>query len=154
MIKKLALMLALFMPGAVMAHSQVALDSDVFVEKLVKDPMGRTKLVLEQPKAVVPGDKLVIVLNYQNKSQGPATNFIVTNPMPAAVVFQGSADSAALVSVDGGRNWGPLATLKVRDRSGALRPANPTDVTHVRWTFAKPIPAGSAGKLMFRGIVR
>lgn len=154
MIKQLALIVALISPGAAMAHSQVAIDSDVFVEKMVTDPMGRTKLVLEQPKAVVPGDKLVFVLNYQNKSQGPAANFIVTNPLPAAVVFQGAADNVALVSVDGGRNWGALSTLKVRDRAGLLRPANPTDVTHIRWAFAKPIPAGSAGKLMFRGIVR
>lgn len=154
MIKAIACMLALISPSVALAHSQVALDSDVFVEKQITDASGRTRLVLEQPKAVVPGDKLVFVLNYQNKSMGPATNFIVTNPLPAAVVYQGTTNGSPLVSVDGGRNWGALEALKIRDRSGVLRNANPTDVTHIRWAFAKPIPAGSAGKLMFRGIVR
>lgn len=151
---KLVLALAaLTFPGVALANGQVALTSDVFVEKQSMDATGRTKLVLEEPKLVVPGDKLVFVLKYQNKSSAPASNFVVTNPLPDAVTFQTALDEGAVVSVDGGRSWGNLAALKVKD-GNALRNANASDVTHIRWTFTKPIPAGSAGKLMFRGIVR
>ncbi len=153
MLKYALVALAASIPGAALANGQVALASDVFVEKAVKDPAGRTKLVLEEPKVVVPGDKLVFVLKYQNKGQAPATNFVVTNPLPSAVAFHGATDNAAQVSVDGGRSWGALSTLKVKEPSG-IRTANASDVTHIRWAFANPIPAGSAGKLMFRGIVR
>ncbi len=153
MMKWLLLGLAALLPDATLAHNHVALVSDVFVEKPVKDQAGRTKLILEEPKIVVPGDRLVFVLKYQNNGQAPATNFIVTNPLPPAVQFEGAVDNGAQVSVDGGRSWGALATLKVKDGS-SVRFAHPGDVTHIRWTFANPIPVGSAGKLMFRGIVR
>lgn len=132
----------------------MALASDVFVEKMVKDSAGRPKLVLEEPKVVTRGDRLVFVLKYRNRSNTPAANFVVTNPLPNTVVFQDSPTGNLLVSVDGGRSWGPLPALTVKDRTGARRLAMNTDVTHVRWTFARPIPAGSTGKLMFRGVVR
>ena len=151
--KLLFVLAASLVSSAALANGQVALTSNVFVEKQGMDTAGRNKLVLEEPKLVVPGDKLVFVLQYQNKSGAPANNFVVTNPLPNAVTFQAALNDGAVVSVDGGHSWGMLATLKVKD-GATLRNANAADVTHIRWTFTKPIPAGSAGKLMFRGIVR
>ncbi|MFM6853498.1 MAG: hypothetical protein ACKOUM_05395 [Sphingopyxis sp.] len=132
----------------------VAVNSDVLVERTATDGNGRTLTTLEEPEVVVPGDKLVFVLRYRNNGAQPATNFVVTNPMPEAVSFQGASDVAATVSVDGGRNWGQLATLNVRNTDGTTRPARADEVTHIRWAFAQPIPAGQAGRLMFRGIVK
>ena len=141
-------------PVAAMAPSAVSLDSEVFVERTDIDANGKSRVRLEEPKVVVPGDKLVYVLNYQNKGTKPAVNFTVTNPLPGAVLFQGSTDSSAVVSIDGGRNWGALSTLSVRAKDGSIRSARIDDVTHVRWVIAQPIPAGGAGKVMFRGIVK
>ena len=131
----------------------VALSSAVFVEKTV-DANGQRRIVLEPPRQVAPGDKLVFVVNYRNRGAAPATDLVVTNPMPGAVAYQSSAGTAAIVSIDGGRNWGPLSRLRVREADGAVRWARPEDVTHVRWTFAKAIPAGQGGRLSFRGVVR
>ncbi len=50
--------------------------------------------------------------------------------------------------------WGQLADLTVPMADGTRRPAQPADVTHVRWAFQKPIPAGATGKLIFRGVVK
>jgi uncharacterized repeat protein (TIGR01451 family) len=141
-------------PASAMAANSVSLASDVFVEREVIDANGKSRISLEEPKVVVPGDKLVFVLKYQNKGTQPATNFIVTNPLPSAVLYQGSADATALVSVDNGRNWGALSALNVREKDGTTRSARQDDVTHVRWIIAQPIPAGAAGKVMFRGIVK
>jgi uncharacterized repeat protein (TIGR01451 family) len=153
MLKTLAFLIAaLVAPAAAHAANDVALTSAVFVEKTVQAG-GQSKVVLEEPKLVVPGDKLVFVLNYTNKGATPATDFVVTNPLPGAVSFQ-SGDTAAQVSVDGGKAWGTLAALKVKDADGTMRAARPEDVTHVRWTFEKAIPAGQGGKLSFRGVVR
>ena len=152
--KFLLTLLALIAPVAANAANEVSLTSSVFVEKTVPQADGRTRLVLEEPKIVVPGDKLVFVLNYRNQGAKPATDFIVTNPMPGAVAYQGTQDAGAIVSVDGGKSWGPMATLKVRKADGTFRPAYPEDVTHVRWAMKAPIPVGAEGKLSFRGIVR
>ena len=59
-----------------------------------------------------------------------------------------------LVSVDGGRQWGSLSELTVAETDGTRRAAQPADVTHVRWAFDKPVPAGGTGKLLFRGVVK
>ena len=146
--------LALIVPAAAMAASDVSLDSDVFVERVKQDASGKPSTVLEPPKVVTPGDKLVFVLAYKNGGAKPATDFVVTNPIPDAVAFAGAEGDGALMSVDGGKSWGALAALKVKQSDGTLRPALPADVTHVRWSFEKAIAAGAGGKLSFRGIVK
>lgn len=132
----------------------VALSNSVFVERISTDAQGTRKVILEEPKVVTPGDRLVFVLSYRNASNKPAEKFVVTNPMPAAVQFAEQGEGNAMVSVDGGKNWGTLAALRVADGDGGMRPARAEDVTHIRWAFASPIPAGATGKLMFRGIVK
>jgi uncharacterized repeat protein (TIGR01451 family) len=152
--KFLLVLFAILAPVAAQAANDVSLTSSVFVEKAVKQPDGKTRLVLEEPRTVVPGDKLVFVLAYKNQGAKPATDFVVTNPLPGAVAYQGAGDNAAVVSTDGGKSWGPLAALKVRKPDGTVRSAYPEDVTHVRWAMKTPIPVGAAGKLSFRGVVR
>lgn len=141
-------------PTMAQSNSAVSLNSDVLVERTSTDANGRVQVVLEEPRVVVPGDKLVFVLRYQNNGRAPASDFVVTNPLPSAVAFQASGDERADVSIDGGRSWGKLGALIVREADGSSRAARADEVTHVRWAFAQPIPAGEAGRLMFRGIVR
>jgi uncharacterized repeat protein (TIGR01451 family) len=152
--KLLLALFALLTPLTAQAANDVALTSNVFVEKSMPQADGKTRLVLEEPKVVVPGDRLVFVLNYKNLGGKPATDFVVTNPMPGAVAYQGTPDAGAIVSVDGGKSWGPMASLKVHKADGSVRAAYPEDVTHVRWAMKSPIPVGAAGKLSFRGVVR
>ena len=150
----LFLLLAALMPGQALAANQVALDNHVFVERVSTDAEGKQKILLEEPKIVVPGDRLVFVLNYRNAGAQPADKFVITNPMPSAVRFADAGDTRPLVSVDGGKQWGLLADLSVPMTDGTRRAAQPADVTHIRWAFQKPIPVGGTGKLMFRGVVK
>lgn len=152
--KLLILLLATLAPAPAFAANQVALDNIVFVERVSTDASGKQRVLLEEPKVVVPGDRLVFVLNYRNAGGEPADKFVITNPMPSAVRFAGAADASPIVSVDGGKAWGALDTLSVIQPDGTRRPAQPADVTHIRWAFQKPIPAGGTGKLMFRGVVK
>lgn len=157
MIRKLVFFAAslLAVPAAAQATANaVAINSDVLVERTTTDANGRSQVTLEEPATVVPGDHLVFVLRYRNNGVQPATDFVVTNPLPSAVAFEASPDSAAVVSVDGGQTWGPLASLTVRDADGTARPARADEVTHIRWAFTQPIAAGEAGRLMFRGVVK
>ena len=150
----LFLLLAALLPGQALAANNVALDNNVFVERVSIDAQGKQRILLEEPKVVVPGDRLVFVLNYRNAGAQPADKFVITNPMPAAVRFADAGDTAPLVSVDGGKQWGLLSDLSVAMNDGSRRAAQPADVTHVRWAFQKPIPVGGTGKLMFRGVVK
>lgn len=153
-LKQLLVLLAVLIPGTASAAGNLALASTVFVEKAISDRDGRVRMVLSEPKTVVPGDRLVFILNYRNTSAATASHFVVTNPLPEAVSYQGTPDQRALVSIDGGRVWGNLAALKVVERDGTVRGARPEDVTHIKWTLNQPVPAGAKGILSFRGIVR
>jgi len=146
-------LLALLAPAAAFAADAVSLSSEVFVERVRQEADGKTRIVREEPRVVTPGDKLVIVLSYRNNSAAPATGFVVTNPIPNSVAFAGGESEGALVSVDGGKSWGALAALRIANADGTSRPAGQADVTHIRWTFARPIAAGASGQHSFRGIV-
>ena len=150
----LFLLLAALMPGQAFAANQVALDNQIFVERVSTDAQGKQRILLEEPKVVVPGDRLVFVLNYRNAGAQPADKFVITNPMPSAVRFADAGDTRPLVSIDGGKQWGLLSDLSVSMTDGTRRAAQPADVTHIRWAFQNPIPVGGTGKLMFRGVVK
>lgn len=141
------------LPVVAHAANAVALTSEMLVERAVKQPNGATKVVLETPKSVPPGAKLVFVLSYRNTGAAAATNFMINNKVPSGVAFE-SADTGGLVSVDGGRSFGPLAAARTRATDGTLRAARPEDVTDVRWAMATPIPVGGAGRVSFRGSVK
>jgi uncharacterized repeat protein (TIGR01451 family) len=147
--------LALVAPAAAFAAGgNVSLSSDVFVERVKPGPDGKPAVVREAPGVVTPGDKLVFELGYRNSGAQPATGFALTDPIPESVTFAGSESPGATFSVDGGKSWGPLASLKVRAADGTARPATRADVTHIRWSFAQAIPAGASGKVSFRGVVK
>lgn len=152
--KFLLSMFAFLLPGAALAQSQVALNSNVLVERTTTGADGAARTSLLAPGIVTPGDRLVFVIAYHNNAAAPATDFVVTNPIPASVSYAGSESTDTVVSVDGGRTWGALGALSLRNADGTSRPATAADVTHVRWQFARPIPAGGGGELRFRGTVK
>jgi uncharacterized repeat protein (TIGR01451 family) len=152
-IRLILALFALSAPAVALAANDVSLTSAMFVEKSVAQTGGPAKVTLEQPKSVPPGARLDFVLSYRNLGKTPATNFTVTNPMPNGVAFDSTADAGASYSVDGGKTWGPLTTLRV-PAGATIRAAVPEDVTHIRWVLKAPIPVGGTGKLSFRGFVK
>ncbi|MCP5396774.1 MAG: hypothetical protein H6918_08585 [Sphingomonadaceae bacterium] len=133
------------------AQSAVALDGKVKVER-TETVDGEQRTVLAEPTSVVPGDKLLFTTAYRNTSAEPVENFIVTNPLPRAVMLA-EADDSFEVSVDGGASFGPLAGMMIADGEAGDRPAKPEDVTHIRWTLPL-IQPGEEGVLEYHAIVR
>lgn len=149
----LAVAAAMLAPTAALANpAQVALKGDVRVEKTVVEN-GETRTVLVEPKVVVPGDRLHFTTSYANHGDAPVTNFVVTNPLPSAVMLADQSAQALDVSVDGGKSWGRLAALTVDDGKGGKRPAQASDVTHVRWLVASIAPHAT-GQVEYQAIVR
>lgn len=133
------------------AQSQaVVLKGDVKVVREVTEN-GKTSEKLEEPRSVLPGDKLVFTTSYTNGGTTPATDFVVTNPVPAPVKLTRAGDFE--VSVDGGTTFGALAAAKVAGTDGAQRSAELGDVTHVRWKFASIAP-GASGDVKYFAEVR
>ena len=151
--KILLALFALLAPVAASAAQDVSLTTKVLVERVKTGADGKPVTVREEPGVVTPGDRLVFVLGYRNQGSEPATGFTLTNPIPPSVAFAGTDDASAVVSVDGGKSWGALASLKVVQADGTSRPAVAADVTHIRWSFGQPIAAGKGGELSFRGVV-
>jgi hypothetical protein len=141
-------------PAAASAPSAVVLVGKTFVVKQTTDAQGHKKNNLVVPTTVVPGDALVLMQEYRNPGTKPNTNFVINLAVPGAVSFTGVEQPWALVSVDGGKSFGQLATLKAPKGDGTMRPAQPGDVTNVRWSFAQPIPAGGTGRVMYYGVVK
>jgi uncharacterized repeat protein (TIGR01451 family) len=136
------------------AATPLQLSSEVFVEKQIVRADGSRTVVLEKPNLVLPGDNLVFVVKYRNSGTATANNFVVTNPLPTAVAFNGTSDGLEIVSIDGGNVWGILGTLRVKQADGSVRSAERRDVTHIKWNLNQPLTAGAEGKLIFRGIVK
>lgn len=141
-----------FSTGALAQTNAVKLAGEVKLEK-VEVVDGAEKVTLIEPAVVVPGDKLVFSTRYENSGAQSAENVVVTNPLPGAVVLASDSAAGLLVSVDGGKSFSQLASLTVADGKGGLRPAQTTDVTHVRWVLASVAP-GAKGTLIYRAIVR
>ena len=145
---------ALLASAPALAKSPLQLSSDVFVERSKVDETGRKAITLVEPKMVLPGDRLVFVLTYRNIGTVEASNFVITNPLPGPVRYNGSPKGLELVSVNEGLNWGVLSKLTVENADGTTRPAGLDDVTDVRWDLKQTLAPGQGGKLVFRAIVR
>lgn len=137
---------------ALAAAGAVSLDSTIKLDKLVTDK-GQVHHEFVAPEKVVPGNHLVFLTSYRNSGDKPVDNFVVTNPVPSAVMLE-SADSGRFdVSIDGGKTWGKLSQLTVAKPGAAPRAAQGSDVTHVRWVIASIAP-GETGTLEYHAVVR
>lgn len=130
----------------------ITLSSEIKLERAIIEN-GRKRVVLEAPKVVVPGDRLHFTVSYRNGGTAEVRDFVLTNPLPAGVMLAPQGSEALEVSVDAGKGWGKLATLTVPDGQGGKRPAQASDVTHVRWALA-PLAPGASGTVTFNAVVR
>ncbi|WP_411338722.1 hypothetical protein V6U71_12205 [Sphingopyxis sp. J-6] len=107
------------------------------------------------PDVVVPGDRVRVTLTFANNSDAPATGLDITNPIPEGLIFNGSDDDTDFsVSVDGGKSFGALASLRVPVENAAPRAAGLPDVTHVRWLWTQPVAPHKSRSVAFFALVK
>lgn len=137
-------------------QADVKIDSSIKVERTEISETGESVTTLHDPATVkvIPGDRLLFTNSYRNLGQNAVTGFVVNNPVNSAVTFVEVLEDWALVSVDGGRNFGKLTELSISEATSGMRPATAADVTHIRWILPSPIAPGTSGELRFRGIVK
>ncbi len=152
-------------------RADVKIDSKIMVERTEASESGETVTTLVDPATVkvIPGDTLLFINTYRNTGKNAVTGFVVNNPVHSAVALIEVLEDWALLSVDGGKNFGKLPDLTVTETVAAAteeqagetaapvqttRPAVASDVTHIRWVLPSPIAAGASGELRFRGVVK
>lgn len=142
--------------SAIMAVSAPALaltaTQTVKKEVVTVDPFGVETITYETAELVVPGERLAYELDYMNDQAEPATDLVLTMPIPDVVEFaEGSARGKGTVitySVDG-TNFYDREALMMGETA-----ASAEDITHIRWVIVGPVAPGEAGKLAFSGTLK
>lgn len=138
--------------GAAQAAGGMQLSNQVFQEIEVVGADGKPEHKTVPAATVVPGTEVFYVITYRNTGDKPADNVAITNPVPAELEYVSAVGPAPMnqVSVDGGRQYGALASLSVTGADGKPRPAQTADVTHVRWMLNTALAPGSGGSVSFK----
>lgn len=153
------ILLLLLAPGWAQAQpDNVRLDSIAQIEVETVNAQGQ-KVVQRQPATlVVPGTVVIYTNRFSNEGTLPATDLVITNPVPAQMVFlPGSlAGNRAEVtfSVDGGKQFASAEKLFVTDAAGQRRPAKAEDYSHIRWKLLDPLPVKGQGAVEFRALLK
>ncbi len=146
MVRSLAVALAaLTVSIPATANDRVELVSSVFVESRPSESGYRS---IVPASTLSRGDKVVLLVKWT--SPHDRTSFKVSASVPASLAFQRSGMDALEVSIDGGKSWGQLGTMKI---NGA-RLASPEDVTHLRWTISRREAARGSGRIAYSALVR
>ena len=140
-------------PAGAQTSAPLELTGYVKRERVITDETGERKVERIDPGAILPGDQLIFGTSFANIGDLPVEAFVVSNPVPEAVVVSATFDPSLLVSVNGGTVWGRLSELEILDADGFSRAAMARDITHVRWVLAR-IDPGESGQLEFPVTVR
>jgi uncharacterized repeat protein (TIGR01451 family) len=154
MLRTAIALIAVVVPVAAQASGDVRTKASIFVERVEAQATGARRIRLEPAHQVSPGERLIYVVEYRNTGKRPVQGFTVTNPLPRTVRLDETMDGSELVSIDGGRSWGTLSDLRVSLGDAGWRPANPDDVTHLRWRVGDRLMQGETRRVTFRAIVR
>ena len=136
-------------PAHAQAGAAVEIRTAAFKEIEVKADDGTISKQQLPVARVVPGDVVVYEISYANKGGEAANDLAINNPVPAEVAFVEAVNPPSVVSVDKGKQFGPLGDLRVEGPDGQLRPAQPADITNLRWQIASLAP-GASGKVVYR----
>ncbi len=125
-------------------------------EQVTVTEEGETQTQLVAANTVIPGEKVVYTITFQNISDEPADNVVITNPISGELMYvDGSAfgpGSNIEFSVDGGRTFANSNELSVTE-DGETRPARAEDFTHIRWVMQQELAVGAQGTARFSAVL-
>lgn len=140
--------------------SASALTAKQVVEKetVVQMPDGTESITRGPAELVIPGERVVYTLNYTNDDTAPATDLVLTMPVPSEIKYMdGSASiegAKVVYSADGGQSFASRSGLRVVGVDGNSRTAVSEDITHIRWTVTGPLAVGETGQLSYKGTLK
>jgi uncharacterized repeat protein (TIGR01451 family) len=130
--------------------------AEVMVTVANKDGTKETKRV--PAKKVAPDGDVIYTTTFKNTIDKPISNIMVTNPIPANMLY--TADSAAgantviTYSVDNGKTYDAPEKLTVIGKDGKPRPAQAADFTGIRWIYKGDLATGKSSEVTFKAKVK
>lgn len=129
-----------------------------FQEKVTVQKDGSTKTEIVPVGRVLPGTEVIWNVNYEIIGKQPVTDAVITDPVPAHMVYvSGSAsgeNAEVSFSVDGGKSFDLPEKLQVPGADGKLRDALPKDYTTVRWIIKGTLKPGAKGTVTFHATLQ
>lgn len=137
-------------PGAIIISSVAEKRIDVV------DKDGKMVSTLAQVDTAVPGDEIIYTTTFENISNKPADNIVITNPIPNDTTYLSAngANTEITFSIDGGNQYDVPDKLIVTTNEGNTRPALPSDYSHLRWIYKGELGVGETRKVSFRAVIK
>lgn len=151
------MMLALSLQAVAQEQGHLNVTTTVQKQEVTVNDSGEAETRLVAADSVVPGESVVYTITFQNISDEPAANVVITNPISEDLTYvDGSAFGPGTViqfSTDGGQNFAAAEELTVID-DGVSRPAGPDDFTHIRWVMQNELAVGAQGTARFTAVLK
>ena len=154
----LILMMAAFTAHAVAQEKgHLNVTTTVQKEQVTVSDTGDTETKLVPVETVIPGDRVIYTITFQNIGDEPAEDVVITNPIADSLTYvDGSAfgpGTEIQFSIDGGKNFAAREVLTV-DENGDVRPAEANDFTHIRWVMQQQLAVGAQGMARFSAVLK
>lgn len=125
-------------------------------EQATVNESGETEMQLVAAGTVVPGERVIYTITFENIGDEPAENVVITNPISGELTYvDGSAFGPGAdirFSVDGGQTFANRDELTVTE-DGVTRSADTEDFTHIRWVMQQELAAGAQGLARFSAVL-
>ena len=152
------ILIAISLSGYALNAHALSATQTVEKETTVIAANGSVETVREAVETIVPGERVVYSLNFENDASEAANDLVLTMPIPSEVKYiEGTAELPQAIvtfSSDGGESFSNRQSVMILDGAGNIRTASADELTHVRWTVAGPVSAGESGVLSFAASVR
>jgi uncharacterized repeat protein (TIGR01451 family) len=137
-------------PGA-LKISSIAEQVVESVDEVGKKESRRIRVV-----TAVPGDEVIYTTTFENISNKPAGNIVITNPVPNDTIYKSAAGANTDItfSIDGGKQYAIPEKLIVTTKEGLMRSAVPADYTHMRWAYKGELDIGKTSDVSFRASIK
>ena len=155
----LAALIAMFFEQALAQNDgMIRFTTQGFKEVEITNAKGEKEYKLVEPATVLPEDEILYIITFANTGDQPASNIIITNPIPNDSLYkQGSAFGAGTIidfSVDGGKTYDKPENLTIKNAEGVEVVADVDQYTHIRWLYTEPLQPGQEGTVTFRTIIK
>ena len=156
--KLIFIALLVFILSDAKAEQPIELTSIVESEVVENDAQGNEVVKRVPATKVVPGDEVIYTTTFKYNGEDPATDIVITNPIPQFTVYKiGSASGENTViqySVNNGESFHSTEQLKVTDENGKEKVAEAKDYTDIRWTYRGQLEKGDEGTVEFRVVLK
>jgi uncharacterized repeat protein (TIGR01451 family) len=125
-------------------------------ETLVVDKNGKTQSALTRVDTALPGDEIIYTTTFENISNSPASNIVISNPIPNDTTYLSAngANTEVTFSIDDGNQYAAPEKLIITSSKGYTRPAIPSDYTHLRWVYKGELGVGETSEVSFRAVIK